>query len=265
MIARARRLHSEKSAFRLENHGGGRYAGGFTSMSAPKQENVWLNLGFNVVVPSLLLAKGKAWLGFSPHGVLIVALAFPVGYFLYDLWKRRKCNWISVIGFLGVLLTGGIGLLALDKKWVVVKETSVPLLIALFVVGSIWRGKPLARLFLYNEAVFDTGKIDAALTQRAAHAEFERLLVSGTWLVALSFFVSALLNGLLALWIIQSPAGTDAFNEELGRMLALSYPVIMVPCIIILVWAMLRLGKGLTRLTGLSFDDCLRPQQKKGA
>jgi len=232
-------------------------------MSAPAKENVWLNLGFNVVVPSLLLSKGKAWLGLSPQWVLVIALAFPTVYFFHDWIKRGKCNWISVIGFLGVLLTGGVGLLALDKKWVVVKETSVPLLIGLFVVGSIWRKKPLARLFLYNDTIFDTPKIEAALAARGAQRDFEKLLISGTWLIALSFLVSAVLNCLLAVWIIQSPAGTDAFNEELGKMLAVSYPVIMVPCLIILVWAMVRLTKGLTGLTGLSFDDCLRPQPKK--
>lgn len=231
-------------------------------MPAPEKENIWINLGFNVIIPSLLLAKGKAWLGLSAHWGLVLALAFPVAYFLYDLTKRRKCNWISVIGFLGVLLTGGVGLFALDKKWIVVKETAIPLLIGLFVVGSIWRKKPLARVFLYNETLFDTDKINAALTERQSHQAFDKLLRNGTWLIALSFLVSALLNCVVAVWIIQSPPGSDAFNEELGKMMAVSYPVIMIPCMIILVAAMIHLTKGLHRITGLSLEACLRTPQK---
>ncbi len=230
-------------------------------MSAPKKENIWLNLGFNVVVPALLLSKGKAWLEWDAKLALAVALAFPVVYFFYDLAKRKKINWISILGFVGVLLTGGVGLFELDKKWIIVKETSIPLIIGVFVLGSVWMKKPLARLFLYNDSIFDLQKIDAALFAKNNTDLFNRLLKQGTLLIAFSFFVSAVLNCLLAVWIVQSPAGTDAFNEELGKMMAVSYPVIMVPCMIIMVAALMLLIKGLTRLTGLSLDECIKPQK----
>ena len=230
-------------------------------MAASGKENIWLNLGFNVVIPALLLSKGKAWFGWDAKILLVVSLAFPAVYFVYDLARRRKINWISVIGFLGVLLTGGVGLFALDKKWIVVKETGIPLIIGLFVLGSVWMKKPLARLFLYNDTFFDLAKIDAALEAKGNTRAFGRLLKQGTLLIAASFFVSAILNCLLAIWIIQSPAGTDAFNEELGKMMAVSYPVIMAPCFIIMVAALMLLLKGLTRLTGLTLEDCVKPQQ----
>jgi len=232
-------------------------------MSQAKKENAWLNLGFNLVIPALLLSKGNTWLGWEPKLVLVAALAFPVVYFLYDLIRRKKVNWISVIGFLGVLLTGGVGLLELDKKWVVVKETGVPLLIGAFVVGSVWMKKPFARVLLYNDTIFDTKKIDTALTERGNTQAFQLLLKKGTWLIAVSFLVSAILNCLLALWIIQSPAGSPAFNEELGKMMAMSYPVIMVPCFIIMIFALMWLVKGLTRLTGLTLEQAMREQSAK--
>ena len=230
-------------------------------MSAPKQENFWFNIGCNVVVPSVLLIKGAAWFGWSAQAVLVAALAFPTVYFFHDLWRRKKCNWISVLGFVGVLLTGGVGLFALDKKWVVVKETSIPLLIGAFVLGSVWTKRPLARFFLYNDAVFDLAKIDAALAARNNTAAFQTLLRHGTLWLALSFLLSAALNCALALWIVQSPAGTEAFNAEIGRMMALSYPVITLPCFVIMVVALWRLIAGLTRLTGLSVEDCVRAKK----
>ena len=51
-----------------------------------KRENVWLNLGFNIVVPSALLIKGKAlveWCGFELQpsdaavAIFCLALLFP--------------------------------------------------------------------------------------------------------------------------------------------------------------------------------------------
>ena len=42
---------------------------------------------------------------------LIVALAFPLGWGLYELLKHRKFNFIALLGLISALLTGGIGLL----------------------------------------------------------------------------------------------------------------------------------------------------------
>jgi hypothetical protein len=57
--------------------------------------------------------------------------------------------------------------------------------------------------------------------------------------------------------ILKSPAGTPEFNQELGKMVALSYPVIMVPSMIVLVLSLIFLIRGLTRMTGHSYKDLL--------
>ena len=60
------------------------------------------------------------------------------------------------------------------------------------------------------------------------------------------------------------PAGTAAFNEELGRMTALSFPVIAVPATLVMIGAMLYLFRGIRQLTGLNLDDILHlPQSSK--
>ena len=92
--------------------------------SAPPQENALISLGANVFLPILILSKGDQLIE-NPTLVLVVALAFPAGYFVYDLVKRGKQNLVSIIGFVAVLLTGGIGLLELPRKWVIVGEGTV--------------------------------------------------------------------------------------------------------------------------------------------
>ena len=59
----------------------------------------------------------------------------------------------------------------------------------------------------------------------------------------------------LAIYILKSPPGTEAFNQELGKMTALSFPVIMLPCLVVTGFAIWYLNKGIRNLTGLSSED----------
>ena len=90
--------------------------------------------------------------------VLIVALSFPVVYFFLDLSSKKRINFISILGFINVLLTGGIGVFGamygLSRLWFILKEGLMPLVIGVIVLLSIKRGNPLIRTFIYNEAIF---------------------------------------------------------------------------------------------------------------
>ena len=70
-----------------------------------KRENLWLNLGLNVVLPALILSKGQGALerifgleagAVNPLAIFLVALAFPFFYGVLDLAKRRKWNIFSI-------------------------------------------------------------------------------------------------------------------------------------------------------------------------
>ncbi len=84
---------------------------------------------------------------------------------------------------------------------------------------------------------------------------FQKALDVASLLLALSFVVSAVLNYALAKYILVSEPGTEAFTQELGRMTALSYPVIMVPSMSIMIFAAYYLFKSIKRLTQLDFED----------
>jgi len=222
-----------------------------------KRENLLVNLLFNIAIPSLILAKASTPELLGPVWGLIIALCFPLGYGVWDFVGRRQANFISIIGFVSVMLTGGLGLMQVDNFWFAVKEAAVPAIIGTAVWISMFTSRPLVRQFLFNDQAFDTAKIHSALSERGNVETFDRLLRSSTyWLVA-SFTVSAVLNFVLARWLLQSPTGTPEFNAELGKMNALSWPVIVVPTLVITIFALWRLISGIKRLSGLTFEEMM--------
>jgi len=228
-----------------------------------KKENALISLIANIAVPALILTKGaKLYTRFfngnepSPAVVLVVALAFPLGYFLWDFWRRRKTNWISVVGFAGTLLTGGIGLFQLSPFWVAVKEASIPLFIAVVLIFS----RKFIRTILFNENVFDVPAIESAAAARGRSDDVAATLRRCSHVLTASFFLSAILNFSLARIIVKTSPETDsvAFNEEIGTMLALSWPVIVLPCMVFIIAALAILVRGLKSASGLDFDQLLK-------
>ena len=230
---------------------------GRESGAAAGRENPWLSLLLNIVVPVAVLNKLSGPDRLGPSGALLVGLAFPLCYGVWDRFSRRHWNPMSMIGLASILLTGGIGLLQLDRIWIAIKEAAIPLVFGGAVVGSLGTRRPLVRSLLLNPSVIDIGAVERALDERDARADFDALLVRGSWMVAASFLLSACLNFALARWVLHSDPGTPEFNKELGRMTALSLPVITLPCLVVTMVALWYILRGLERATGLALDAIL--------
>jgi len=227
---------------------------------APTRENLWANLGFNIAIPALTMTKGQVWFGLAPVPALLIALAFPLAYGVYDLWKRRIWNIFSIIGLVGLLVTGGIGLLKLPPQWVAVKDAAIPFLLGLAVVASLAAKRPLAQTLLLNPSVIDVERLEAALDARQTRPAFRALLRRVTLLVAASFLLHAVLNYILVRHIVKSPSGTPEFTAEIGRMTLLSWPLIILPSGLVLMAALWFLLHGLKELTGLQLEEMFHPE-----
>ena len=235
------------------------------SRSRAKRENLWINLICNIAIPTLILTKFSGERTLGPVAGLIVALSFPLGYGVYDFARRRQANFISILGFASVLLSGGLGLMKVGGLGFAVKDAVVPLLIGAMVLISMRTKRPLVREFLYNEQVIDVPKVDAALDAHNNRAAFDVLLVRSSQMLAFGFLVSAFLNFGLARYLLRSEPGTEAFNGELGRMHLLSWPVIILPTMVITMYALWKLLHGIEALTGLTFEEIFHqpPNRKK--
>ncbi|ACJ30904.1 Conserved hypothetical protein [Shewanella piezotolerans WP3] len=219
-----------------------------------------VDLIVSIAIPAFILMKlsGEDQLGAS--GGLMLALSFPLGWGLFELIKYRKFNFIALLGLANVLLTGGIGLLELDLKWLAIKEAAIPAIIGTAVVLSTFTSKPLIKAIIFNPAVMDVDKINDRLKKNNCVAAFEQRLMKATYLVGGSFAFSAVMNYVLAKWIVTSPTGTPEFNEQLGQLSLYSYPMIAVPSMLMMMGIFYYLWRTIHDLTGLKLEEVLANQ-----
>ena len=138
-----------------------------------------------------------------------------------------------------------------------IKEAAIPSAIGLVVLISGFWGKPLIAKILLNPVLFNLDLIYQTLSDNNKTDIFKAKVQRANHLLSITFVFSATMNYLLAKWIVVSPAGTTEFNEQLGEMTMLSYPVIAIPSMIMLSAIMFYVVKNVTKLTGLKFDQML--------
>ncbi|KOE14914.1 MFS transporter [Vibrio parahaemolyticus] len=225
------------------------------SNTTAKKSNPLFEILFNVFIPSFILMKysGEEHLGTAM--ALVVALLFPVVYGGMALIRNKKFNFISALGFISVLLTGGIGLLELDTRWLALKEALIPGLIGIAVLGSTFTRYPLMQKMVLNDTVLNLALINERLRENGKTDAFERCLMSSNYLFASTFAFSSAMNYFLATWIVTSPSGTAAFNEELGKLTLYSYPMIAIPSMLMMFGIFYYIWRQIRAMTSLETEQ----------
>ena len=240
------------------------------SKAPPAQPNLLVEILINIVIPVLVLVYLKkdtflgnffsAWLDdYKSFNKLafIIALAFPIAYGCKDFFSQHKVNFFSVLGTVNIALTGGMGLLEFPPSQIAIKEAAVPGLIGLAILISIKTPFPLVRSFVFNDQLMNVKKIEAVLDQKDARRAFEKTLTVSTLILAASSFLASCTNYFLAIIVLKSPPGTEQFNDEMARMLALSYPVNVLPAMIVSSFALYYTYRNIRKFTGLTLEEVL--------
>lgn len=211
----------------------------------------------SIVIPSIILMKASGDDRLGATGALLVALAFPIGYGVFELVRHGRRNVMALLGIVSVLLTGGIGLLRIDAQWLAVKEAAIPAAIGIGVLVANRMGFPLVRKLLFNPTLMNVERIHTTLEAQGNRPLFDRRLDRANTLLAGTFMFSALANFVLAKAIVTSESGSSAFNEELGRLTLLSYPVIAIPSMLMMMGIFWYLWRTVNKLTGLSLEEIM--------
>ena len=114
------------------------------SPQVEEKENLFVNLIFNLALPILILRKGDDWFGgiigdwcsvptdstLVSSILLSIAVLFPIAYGTYDFVRRKKWNFLSILGAISALFTGGIGLIPGGTvSMFAIKEATLPALL----------------------------------------------------------------------------------------------------------------------------------------
>ncbi|MDP5189036.1 VC0807 family protein [Rheinheimera baltica] len=158
-----------------------------TTPEKKKKSGLFSNLLFNIILPAVILSKlsGDDMLG--PVWAVIVALAFPLLFGVWELKQSGKVNFFSVLGIISVMLTGGISLLQLDPAYIAIKEALIPGVIGVIVLLSQRTKFPLVKKLLINPELLDTEKLYQTLASKDNRVEFEHRMAKAGYIVAASF------------------------------------------------------------------------------
>lgn len=252
-----------------------------------KPENPLANILVNVLLPVLILSfvskdpelqrllgkTPKPW-HLGPMKALILALALPLGYGIWFFVKTRKGNFFSALGLVSVLLTGGLTLYLWNRDGTVkpgagalfgLKEASIPFILGIAILLSQRTANPLIRVFLYNDSIFDIPKIEGRVGERSVQDAYRTLLSKSNRLFAGAFFLSALINLALSLYLFGSFDHTAAdaletYNAIVAKVTGWSFAVVLVPVIAFLFITLQKLIAGLREITGLKDEEILLPR-----
>jgi hypothetical protein len=226
------------------------------------RENPLINLLANVVLPVFVLNKLSKY---DPLLALGLALLFPLAYGSWSYYHSRKFNYISVLGLINTLFTGGFALMKLEGIWFAFKEAGFPFLIGCFVFISSFKANPFLGFVLVDTGALATDDIYAGLDANNTRQQFLQLLQKGTFYFSLTFFMSAALNFILAYNIFQKipktltdAAQSEMLNEQIARMTWMGYAVIFVPSVLLFFIIMFFFFRKLGQLTGLKFEKMIK-------
>jgi len=252
-------------------------------MAKKQQDNPLANIMWNVLIPVAalsFLSKGdndplhqaageKLW-HIGPIWGMALAVSLPLIYGLRHLIITKKPNFFSVLGIISILLTGGIAIMAFQKDgtvdaeapfWFALKEAAIPFVFGVTILLSHWTKTPLVKVFLYNPDFFNIPKIEKRVNENENLAKYQKLIFSGTLLLAGSFFISMVMNYFLAMYFLTGETGSQAdFNAAVGKLTWWGFAAIGAPMMVILMVTMWRFVSGLKKLTGMENDEILLPR-----
>ena len=233
------------------------------------KENPFLSLIANIFFPVMILKNGESWLeDYNQYFSLeiqsftfLIALLFPFTYFFFDLYNRKNINFISILGFVNVLLTGGIGIFGekygLTRISFILKEGLMPIIIGTFLIFLSKFKKETFDKMILNEALFDVEKIKEDQNSENLKQIETYTTKAGYYFIA-GFFISSIIQFILASIIVTDNPGDPSFNEQVSTMTWVSYIAVLGPTIIIVGKGYLNLINGIGKITGLKKENFLK-------
>jgi hypothetical protein len=190
-----------------------------------------LDIVIGAVIPVLILSYASRPLG--NVAAYILAALVPVAWVFIDLFfLTRRFNAITAFTGAGALVSGLLAFWFVDGVLFAVKDTTGIVFSLLVFGGSLLIGRPLIRYFVVQALNPDTPERTAALEALIAERHVRRAFAAGTLLVVAVYAALAAVNFYLNLNTVVAPFGSEAFNQQVAQVNAITRIAFPLPSII---------------------------------
>lgn len=187
-----------------------------------------LDIAIGAVIPILILNNLSKPMG-APTAYVIAAL-IPVAWVFIDLFAiTRRFNFITSYIGLTAVVNGALAFWFVDGLRYALKDTAGLFVSVLIFGGSLLVGKPIILYFLKQTLNPDTPKREQSLDELVGTPSVRRSVVLGTAIITIATAITAAINIFLNLTNVTAAFGTDAFNQQVAYVNAISrilYPLL---------------------------------------
>ena len=203
-----------------------------------------VDIVMGAIIPIIILNQFSSPDRLGPIAAYVLAAMVPVAWVFVDLlFVTRKFNLItSYVGFASIV-GGLLTFWFVDGVLFAIKDTIGLLLRALIFSGSIALARPILKYFFIQALNPDTPSKTQALDKLFAEPSVGWSFVLATWLVVAETAIAAVVNFFLNLRMVLAPFGTEAFNQQVAQVNAITRVALSVPSVLtfgIAMWIMYR-------------------------
>lgn len=213
----------------------------------------------NFIIPIIILTRYSSDSQLGPIKGMLLALAFPVAYEMYNVYKRKKFSMLSAIAIGGILVTGAMSLLGLSEGWLALRRSLPYFAVGLAILISMWIKKPLVEKFLPQ--IIDMEKARDAAKEKKTTSALNNHIKLTTYLFAVTFIGIAVASFVLTRAVITHAAGTTGFNEEYARLRVLALPFNTLPLFVAFISIVMVLFTKIEKLTGLDIEVLVKKKK----
>lgn len=215
-----------------------------------------VNALINIAIPVLVLLTLSAPDRLGAIPALMVAIGIPAIWGVIGVVRTRKLEPSAILGILSVLATGVIAVYELNTRLFAVKEAIIPMGFAVVLLVSNTTRFPIVTLLA--DTVQRREKVLSAVEKQEKQQEYRQHLVKSGTIWASIMILSATLKFLLASWLVQAPAGTEAFNHQLAQYELWQLPTTFSLTGVLILSLVCYMGHGTAAILGLTPGDVLR-------
>ena len=201
-----------------------------------------LDIGLGAVVPILVLTYLTERIGAVP--AYLLAALIPVGWVAIDLLAiTRRFNFITSYVGATAILNGLLAFWFVDGPRFALKDSAAYIATTLAFGVSLLLSRPVLRYMFIQVQNPDTAARRAALGRLLDLPSVHRATLIGTGIVVAQNAILAVINFLLNYNVVTAAFGTDAFNQQVAQVNAITRIAFPLPAIAVMglaIWLVFR-------------------------